>query len=56
MNIAPLAEGGGLLGITGDYWGFDTRSVTVQHMENIAIFETSSELGNQIPNYRGSRF
>ena len=28
----------------GDYWGFDTCSVTMQHMENITTFETSLEV------------
>ena len=26
----------------GDYWGFDTRSVTVQYTETIAVFKMSS--------------
>ena len=26
----------------GDYWGFDTRSVTVQYTESIALFKMSS--------------
>ena len=28
----------------GDYWGFDTRSVTVQYTETIAVFKMSSEV------------
>ena len=28
----------------GDYWGFDTRSVTVQYMETIAVLKVSSEV------------
>ena len=28
----------------GDYWGFDTCSVTVQYMETIAVFKMSSEV------------
>ena len=39
----------------GDYWGFDTHSVTVQYMKTIATFKMSSE-GNQMPDYRGSLF
>ena len=28
----------------GDYWGFDTRSVTVQYTETIAVLKVSSEV------------
>ena len=28
----------------GDYWGFDTHSVTVQYTETIAVFKMSSEV------------
>ena len=28
----------------GDYWGFDTRSVTVQYTETIAVFKMSAEV------------
>ena len=28
----------------GDYWGFDTRSVTVQYMETVAVLKVSSEV------------
>ena len=28
----------------GDYWGFDTRSVTVQYTETVAILKVSSEV------------
>ena len=28
----------------GDYWGFDTRSVTVQCMETVAVLKVSSEV------------
>ena len=28
----------------GDYWGFDTRSVTVQYTESITVFKMSSEV------------
>ena len=28
----------------GDYWGFDTRSVTVQYTETIAVFKMFSEV------------
>ena len=37
----------------GDYWGFDTRSVTVQYTETIAVFKMSSEV-IKCPDYRGS--
>ena len=28
----------------GDYWGFDTRSVTVQYTETVAVLKVSSEV------------
>ena len=28
----------------GDYWGVDTRSVTVQYTETVAVFKVSSEV------------
>ena len=28
----------------GDYWGFDTRSLTVQYTESITVFKMSSEV------------
>ena len=28
----------------GDYWGFDTRSVTVQYAETVAVLKVSSEV------------
>ena len=37
----------------GDYWGFDTLSVTVQYTETIAVFKMSSEV-IKCPDYRGS--
>ena len=36
-NQIPLQKVGG-------YWGFDTRSVTVQYAETIAVFKMSSEV------------
>ena len=30
----------------GDYWGFDTRSVTVQYTETVAVLKVSSEVSN----------
>ena len=30
--------------VQGDYWGFDTRSVTVQYTETVAVLKVSSEV------------
>ena len=37
----------------GDYWGFDTRSITVQYTETVAVLKVVFR-GNQMPDYRGS--
>ena len=37
----------------GDYWGFDTRSITVQYTETVAVLKVVFR-GNQMLDYRGS--
>ena len=43
-NIRDISNNQIPLQKVGDYWGFDTRSVTVQYMETVAVLKVSSEV------------
>ena len=43
-NIRDVPNNQITLQKVGDYWGFDTRSVTVQYTETVAVLKVSSEV------------